>query len=569
MANEVEDKKENILNPKGLQIIPLGGLGEIGKNMMAIRYNNDIIVIDAGLGFPSEEHLGVDYIIPNTDYLIENQKYIKGIILTHAHEDHIGGLNDFLKRFSLGIPPIFGTKLTLGLVEDKLEYKHICGSVSLRVIETRQKIQIGGSFKIEFLKVCHSIADSIGLAIETPLGTIIHTGDFKLDPTPLDGKLTDYYKFSEYGEKGVLLLMSDSTNVTRPGYTPSERDITPTLRNAIGTAEGRIIATTFASNVHRVQQIINLSTKFNRKVALVGRSMEKISKKAIELGYINPEDATFIRLSEINNYPPNEVTIITTGSQGEPMSVLTRIANGIHKIKVMEGDTIILSAAPIPGNEKLVSNTVNKLFAKGAEVLYQSHQCLHVSGHASVEELKLMLNITKPKFFVPVHGEHRHLKHHKDLAETLNIESENIFILNNGDVLEITKEYAEIIGKVPAGKILVDNSGIGHLEEEILVDRQNLSKDGVIFVSAAFDRELNLMAPPLLNSKGFIVDEDYESFYNNGSAFLKEHLENYINDIANRDTINLYRLIKSITDDYAYSITKRKPLIMAMIHVAH
>lgn len=547
---------------KGLQIIPLGGLGEIGKNMMAIRYQKDIIIIDAGLAFPSEEHYGVDYILPNTDYLIQNQELIRGIILTHGHEDHIGGVNDFLKRFSTTLPPIYGTKLTLGLVDDKLSHKKMFSPISLRVIEPRQKVQMG-CFNVEFLRVCHSIADTVGVAIETPVGNVIHTGDFKLDPTPIDGQLTDYYKFSELGEKGVLLLMSDSTNVTRAGFTPSEREVAPGLINSIGTATGRVVVTTFASNIHRVQQIINISAKFNRKVALVGRSMERVTRKAIDMGYIKIENVHFIKQTEINHYQDNEVTILTTGAQGEPMSVLTRIANGTHKIEVKKGDTIVISAVPIPGNEKMVFNTINKLFSKGAEVVYEAHNHLHVSGHASAEELKMMINITKPKYFVPVHGESRHLIHHGELAETLNIKGENIFILNNGDVLEIDNNKAEIVGKVPANKILVDGSGIGHVEDDILKDRESLSKDGVIFVSLTISHDLQVLDMPQIISKGFIINENDKAFYENGSKFLREKIDNYLKDPAEIE-IDV-RVVETVAE-YAYSATRRRPIIIPAIH---
>lgn len=562
--SEINSNETNSVNDlKGLQIIPLGGLGEIGKNMMVIRYRDDIIVIDTGLSFPSEEHFGVDYIIPNSDYLIKNQEKIRGIILTHGHEDHIGGINDFLKRFTTNIPPIYGTKLTLGLVEDKLSYKKLYGNISMRVIQERHKITLG-AFKIEFLKVCHSIADCVGLAIETPVGNIIHTGDFKFDPTPIDGKLTDYYKFAEFGEKGVLLLMSDSTNVTRHGFTPSEREVAPALINAIGTATGRVIVTTFASNIHRVQQIINISTKFGRKIALVGRSMERVTKKAIDMGYIQCEGASFIKQTEINNYNNNEITILTTGSQGEPMSVLTRIARGEHKIEVHEGDTIIISAVPIPGNEKMVFNTINKLFSKGAEVIYEAHNLLHVSGHASSEELKMMINLTKPKYFVPIHGESRHLIHHGELAETLNVDKENIFIMNNGDILEITPEKAEIVGNVPANKILIDGSGVGHVEEDILKDRELLSRDGVIFASVAIDPDFKISSEPQLISRGFIIMEDNQTFYRNGSLYLKEKLEKVLED---KTEIDIDQKVIDIVSDYAYSVTKRKPMVIPVTHI--
>ena len=559
--SEITQEKVNINEIKGLQIIPLGGLGEIGKNMMAIRYLHDIIIIDAGLGFPSEEHYGVDYIIPNTDYLIDNQHLIRGIILTHGHEDHIGGANDFFKRFSITIPPVYGTKLTLGLLEDKLSFKKMFSPISLKIIQPRQKVQMG-CFNVEFLKVCHSIADCVGVAIETPVGSIVHTGDFKLDPTPVDGELTDYFKFAELGEKGVLVLMSDSTNVTRPGFTPSEREVAPALMNSIGTATGRVVVTTFASNIHRVQQIINISAKFGRKVALVGRSMERVTRKAIDMGYIKTENVTFIKQTEINHYKDAEVTILTTGSQGEPMSALTRIASGNHKIVVKAGDTIVISAVPIPGNEKMVFNTINKLFSKGAEVIYEAHNQLHVSGHASSEELKMMINLTKPKYFVPIHGEVRHLIHHGELAQTLNIDNENIFILNNGDVLEVNTNNAAVVAQVPANKILIDGSGMGHVEADILKDRELLSKDGVIFVSMTISNG-QVSELPKIVSKGFIINENDKAFYENGSKFLRERIDNCLRK-TEENNIEL-RIIECM-EDYAYSITRRRPIIIPAIH---
>lgn len=555
---------------ESLKIIPFGGLGEIGKNTMAIEYGNDIIIIDVGLSFPSEEHLGVDYIIPNTDYLIEKQEKIRAIILTHGHEDHIGGINDFLKKFTVEIPPIYGTKLTIGLAEDKINYRKMFdGKVDFRIISPRDEINLG-VFNVEILRVCHSIADSIGLAIKTPLGTVIHTGDFKLDPTPIDGNLTDYFKFTEFGEKGVLLLMSDSTNVTKQGFTPSEKEVAKGLINAIGTATGRVVVTTFASNIHRVQQILNISSKFGRKIALVGRSMEKVTKKAIEMGYIDSKDVKFIKNTEVESYPDNELTIVTTGAQGEPMAALSRIANDEHRIKVKEGDTIVISAVPIPGNEKLVFNTINKLFSKGAEVIYEAHNNLHVSGHASSEELKMMINMTRPKYFMPVHGESRHLIHHAELAESLNIPAENIFVLNNGDVLEIFKEHAGVFERVPANKILIDGAGVGYVEDDILKERQILSRDGVIFVSLSVNNNLDLLSDPTITSKGFIINEANATFYEKGSIYIKERILKFISN--KKDNVleidDIERELVSITSDYASSSTGRKPLVVVSVSLA-
>jgi ribonuclease J len=556
-------------NNQSLKVIPLGGLGEIGKNMMAIEYGNDIIVIDVGLSFPSEEHLGVDYIIPNTEYLIDRQEKIKGIILTHGHEDHIGGINDFLRKFSISIPPIYGTKLTIGLAEDKINYRKVFeGKVDFKIISPREKINLG-VFEVEILRVCHSIADSVGLAINTPLGTVIHTGDFKLDPTPIDGNLTDYFKFTEFGEKGVLLLMSDSTNVTKQGFTPSEKEVAKGLINAIGTATGRVIVTTFASNIHRVQQILNISSKFGRKIALVGRSMEKVTKKALEMGYINGTDIKFIKNTEVESYEDHELTIVTTGAQGEPMAALSRIASDEHRIRVKEGDTIVISAVPIPGNEKLVFNTINKLFSKGAEVIYEAHNNLHVSGHASSEELKMMINMTRPKYFMPIHGESRHLIHHAELAESLNIASDNIFVLNNGDVLEIFEDRAGVSEKIPANKILIDGAGVGYVEEDILKERQILSRDGVIFVSLSINNNWELISDPAIISKGFIINETNSTFYEKGSLYIRERVSKFISN--KKDNVieidDIEKELVSITSDYAYSSTGRKPLVVPSVSI--
>jgi len=560
-----EDRTENKKLESSLLIIPLGGLGEIGRNMTVLRYEDDILIIDAGLGFPSEEHYGVDYTLPDISYLIENQELIRGIVLTHGHEDHIGGLRDFLNSLDI-LPPIYGTKLTLGLVEDKISTKKFLEKLSLRIIKPRHKVQLG-CFGVEFIKVCHSIPDAVGLGIKTPVGNIVHTGDFKLDATPIDNEPTDLYKFAEYGEKGVLLLMSDSTNATKQGFTLSEREVGAPLTNFIGSAEGRVIVTTFASNVHRIQQILDISARFNRKVALIGRSMERVTKKAINLGYINNK-ATLIKVSDIDNIKDNEVTILTTGSQGEPMSVLNRISTGEHRIKIKENDTVIISAVPIPGNEKLVFNTINKLFDKGASVLYESYNCLHVSGHASLEELKLMMSLIKPKYFVPVHGENRHLIQHADIAELLNVEHSNIFILSNGDILSVRPEKSEVIGKMPVPKILVDGSGVGYVGKDILQDRHTLSKEGVVFVSLTIDEKFKIVSEPKITSKGFIIDGDFKKFYDDGGKYLSDNLEEFLKDSKDTelDMSDIEEAIKEIVRDYSYSVTKRKTIVIPIVN---
>lgn len=439
-------------NNNKLSLIPLGGLGEIGKNMMAVNYNNEIMVIDAGLMFPEDEMLGIDIVIPDFTYLIENKEMIKGIVLTHGHEDHIGALPYVLKEINV---PVYGTRLTLGLVQEKLKENNVANA-KLNPIRPKDMIKLGRNFRVEFFKVSHSIPDVVGLAIHTPVGTILHTADFKFDQTPVDGEVTDFARIAELGNKGVLVLLSDSTNVERPGFTLSERAVGQTFDEIFRTAGERIIVATFASNVHRIQQVINAAYKYNRKVAIVGRSMVNVVTIAKETGYLSVPENTLIEIEEIANYARNRVTILTTGSQGEPMSALTRMAMSDHrKVEIIPGDTVVVSASPIPGNEKLVARTINQLFHQGAEVIHESVSGIHVSGHASQEELKLMLNLVRPKFFVPVHGEYRHLVKHANLASQLGMPTENIIVAENGQVLELTADTASIGGRVTAAGSLL------------------------------------------------------------------------------------------------------------------
>ncbi|MDR2737261.1 MAG: ribonuclease J, partial [Gracilibacteraceae bacterium] len=468
-----------------LQIIPLGGLGEIGKNMTVIRFDNQMLVIDAGLAFPEDDMLGIDLVIPDYSYLIENQDMVLGIVVTHGHEDHIGALPYLLRDLHV---PVFATKLTMGLIESKLQETN--GRLTGNVVQPGDSVRLG-DFKVEFIQVSHSIPDSVGLAITTPLGTIIHTGDFKMDHTPIaNEKVLDIAKFAELGRKGVLCLLSDSTNAERPGYTQSESEVGLVFNETFQFAKDRIILASFASNISRIQQVINAAMLTSRKVAIVGRSMLNYATIAAELGYLTVPDGILISEDEILALPPNQVCIVMTGSQGEPMSALTRIAMNDHKkLEIHPGDTVIISANPVPGNEKSVSRTIDQLFRQGANVVHGSSSNVHVSGHASQEDLKLILNVVKPKYFVPMHGEYRMLINHGRIAERLGIPSENIFIAENGSVIEFTRRGAGMAGKVSAGKILVDGLGVGDVGNIVLRDRKQLAQEGILIVVLTINRD--------------------------------------------------------------------------------
>ncbi len=468
-----------------LKIIPLGGLGEIGKNIMVLRYKDDMIVIDGGLSFPDDEMLGIDLVIPDITYLVENKEHIKAIILTHGHEDHIGGLPYILRQINV---PVYGTKLTLGLLDAKLKESNYADHVKTHCISAGDVIKLG-IFQIEFIRVSHSIADAVALGIKTPVGTIVHTGDFKFDQTPLNNQFIDYHKFAELGKAGVLVLMSDSTNAERPGYTFSERVVADTFDETFRNAKERIIIASFASNIHRIQLTISTAARYNRRVAVVGRSMVNVVSIASELGYLEIPEGTLIDLDEILQLPKDKIVILTTGSQGEPMSALTRMAMRDHKrVEIIPGDTVIISASPIPGNEKMVYRTIDHLFRQGAEVIYESVSGVHVSGHASQEELKLMLNLVKPKFFIPVHGEYRHLIKHAQLARDVGIPSENIFVVENGQILEFNRQRGSVAGRVTAGRVLVDGLGVGDVGNIVLRDRRLLSQDGLVIGFAPWER---------------------------------------------------------------------------------
>ncbi|MBX9877510.1 MAG: ribonuclease J [Candidatus Obscuribacterales bacterium] len=484
----------------GLKIIPLGGLGEIGKNTMVIEYGDDIMLADAGLAFPSDDMLGVDLVLPGLDYLRENQHKIKGLAITHGHEDHIGGVPFMLRDIT--VPVIYGPALALGLLEGKLSEIGLQDRTTLTKVHPRQVVQIG-CFRVKFIRCTHSIADSFSLIIETPVGTVVHTGDFKFDFTPVDGELYDIASLTAASEDGILALLSDSTNTEREGYTPSERTVWRKLDEVFANAQKRIIVTTFASNVHRVKQILQAAVKYDRKVAVLGRSMLNLAAISRELGYMTFPDGLLVPVEEVNKMPPDKVVILTTGSQGEPMSALTRIANNAHKqIQIVSGDTVIISATPIPGNERSIANTINALSVRGANVIYGRDAGIHVSGHACREEQKLMINLCKPKYFIPVHGEYRMLVKHGELAVECGVKPENVFIIDNGDVVELTKDKGQILPPVKAGVILVDSSRAWEIDETILEERRHLAEDGMVVVALTLDHKKNVLAGPDVAMRG-------------------------------------------------------------------
>ena len=507
-----------------LRVIPLGGLGEIGKNMMALEYEGDIIVIDCGVLFPEQDMPGVDLVIPDITYLMERKDHVKAILITHGHEDHTGALPFVLPSLPV---PVYAPRLAHGLISVKLKERRGLRASRLEIAEPGTSIKLG-KFGVEFFRVCHSIPDAMGLAIETPIGTVIHTGDFKIDHTPVDGRGTDMARLADYGAKGVLLLFSDSTYAETPGYTPSEKVVGEALDRAIGEAPGRVLVATFASLISRIQQVIDASAKHGRKVGIVGRSMVDNVKMSIEMGYISPPPGVLLPLAETKRLPPEKSVLITTGSQGEPTSALVRIANGDHRdIRVIPGDTVIISATPIPGNETVVSRTIDNLTRQGARVLYDKLALVHVHGHGSQEELKMMLSITKPRFFIPVHGEYRHLMAHAALARTMGVPEPGIHVLEDGDILELTYEGAEIVGSTPANHVYIDGQHIMGVTSPVLSDRRSLSRDGIVVVVVALDRATGMPArPPELVSRGFLDQEQMEGAFQRVSASLAESLTN-------------------------------------------
>ena len=545
-----------------LKVIPLGGLGEIGKNMTAIEYDDELIVIDCGIAFPDESMYGVDLIIPDITYLIENESKIKGIFITHGHEDHIGAIPFILKQINI---PIYGTRLTIGLIETKLREHGLLATTSLNIVKPREITQFN-HLGVEYIRNTHSIADSCSLAIHTPVGIIFHTGDFKVDLTPIDNEPIDFERISELAKEGILLLMSDSTNVERKGYTMSERAISETFTKLFEHATGRIIVATFASNIHRMQQIIDASSRYNRKVAFSGRSMENISSVATELGYLHIDDKQLVNINNINQVADDELTLIVTGSQGEPMGALARIAFSNHRhIKLKPNDLFIISASPIPGNDKLIGRVINELYRKGCNVIYKDLEAVHVSGHACQEELKLILRLTHPKFFMPVHGEYRHLIHHKNLAEKVGIPKDNIRVLSTGQVLELTKHSAEINGRVRTGAIFVDGIGVGDVGNVVLRDRRMLAEGGMLIVVATIDKESKtLISEPYIVTRGFVYVKESEDLMNEVKQITETEIETLLSNETNEILVMKNRIKKAL-ERYLYEKTKRRPSIFPII----
>ena len=547
---------------KKIKVIPLGGLGEVGKNITVIEYGEEIIVVDCGMTFPDSEMYGIDVVIPDVTYLVNNKDRVKGFFITHGHEDHIGAIPYILNQINA---PIYATNLTIGLIQSKLEEHKMLDIVDLNVVKPGDTIALE-KLKIEFIRTNHSIADSCALAIHTPLGIVVHTGDIKVDFTPVDGNVIDLQRLAKIGKQGVLLLMADSTNACHPGYTMSEKTVGETLDNLFSKGKGRIIVATFASNIHRLQQIINSSIKYGRKIAFSGRSMEKISEVAIRLGYLDMPEGLLIDLKDLKLYNSNQITIVTTGSQGEPMSALTRMASSTHKnIQIEKDDMIIISANPIPGNEKAVSKVINELTQKGANVIYKSIEEIHVSGHACEQELKLLQSILKPKYFVPVHGEYKHLRKHILIAEEVGLQKEKSFILENGDVLSLNRKSACISGKVQAGNVLVDGIGIGDVGNIVLRDRKNLSKDGIINIIVAIEKETrSIISGPDIVTRGFIYVRESEELVNQ----IKEISYDSIQTSIDKNIFKWSEIKNNIRNDvssFIYSKTKRKPIIVPII----
>ena len=566
---KISDKENNNNNVNSifakdkLKIIALGGLEEIGKNITVFEYGNDIVVLDCGLGFPEDDMLGVDLVIPDFTYLEKNANKIRGMIITHGHEDHIGSIPYFLKKMNV---PIYATPLTAGLIKAKLEEHNLQDTAKIKIIHPRDTFNLG-KFKIEVIRTTHSIADSVAFAITTPVGVVVHTGDFKVDYTPIDGQPMDFQRFAELGEKGVLLLMADSTNVDRPGYTMSEKSVGAEFDKIfMNCHKKRIIVATFASNIHRMQQIVNSAVKFGRKVSIIGRSMERVMNVARELGYLTAPEDTFIDIDKIGLYNPEQLVIITTGSQGEPMAGLSRMSQGEHrKVTITEEDLIILSSSPIPGNEKSIGKVIDSLQKIGAEVIYNQLADVHVSGHACQEELKLMLCLTKPKYFVPVHGEYRFLRHHKEIAKEIGIKSENIFLSQNGKVLEIDNKSARLAGQVPSGIVLVDGLGVGDVGNIVLRDRQLLSENGIVLVVFSLEAKTGkLVGGPDIITRGFVYVREAEDLVDE----IREYARTLIQKLQDSHVYEWTQIKSEIREelcDFVYKKTKRNPMILPII----
>ncbi len=541
-----------------LRVIPLGGLSGIGKNMMVMEYENDIIVIDAGLMFPEEEMLGIDLVIPDISYLLERREKIRGIVITHGHEDHIGALPYLLPQLNV---PVYSTKLTWGLISVKLKERKALTGAKLTVVPSGGQITLG-KFKVEFFPVCHSIPDAVGLIINTPVGTVVHSGDFKLDYTPVSGKPTDLSRLAQLGAQGVLLLLSDSTYAELPGYTLSERVVGETLDHIMADAPGRVIVTTFSSLVSRIQQVIDSAAKHQRRVFIVGRSMSDTSQMALELGYLNDTGGVLARLDELKSIPHNKVVLVTTGSQGEPTSALVRMANRDHRqVHILRGDTIVISATPIPGNESLINRTADSLFRQGAQILYDKVAQVHVHGHGSQEELKLLLNLVKPKFFVPIHGEYRHLSLHAKLAQSVGIPPENTFILEDGDILEISPQGGKITGKVTSGNVYVDGLSVGDIGTVVLRNRRMLSRDGIVVVIIAVNKQTGkLVGRPDIVSRGFVDTRESKDMIDESRDLVARSLDHSGDRPTEWSFVNTK--VRDILNKFYYEQTKRRPMIL-------
>lgn len=571
-AQQAAHKSKNQKKPKELRktpvrIIPLGGLNEIGKNLTVVECANDMFLIDCGLAFPDSDMLGVDIVIPDFTYLERNVDKLRGVVLTHGHEDHIGGLAYLLKKINI---PVYGTQLTLALVEGKLREHRLLGKVKLNVVKPRQTVKFG-CMAVEFIRVNHSIPDAVGMAIHTPAGVIVHTGDFKVDYTPINGEIIDLARFAELGSKGVLALLSDSTNAERPGFTPSERTVGESFEKLFAKAEGkRIIIATFSSNIHRVQQIIDCAARYGRKVAIFGRSMVNVMTVAIELGYLTVPKGIIIDIDMMNRYESERIVLITTGSQGEPMSALTRMAMNDHKkVTITPQDFIIISATPIPGNEKTVTKVVNELMKCGAEVVYERMYEVHVSGHACQEETKLILALTKPKFYMPVHGEYKHFKKQKQLAMDMGIPKENIIIGDIGNVIETDGVDMKIVSQVPAGRVMVDGLGVGDVGSIVLRDRKHLAEDGLIIVTVVIDKSIGeVVAGPDMISRGFVYVRESEQLMDEARNLLSHTLASCTPQDF-REWNSMKTKLRDALSDFIFSKTKRSPMILPIISEIH
>ena len=559
--NPITIKEEFVFKKENLKIIPLGGIEEIGKNITVFEYGNDIVLVDCGVAFPEDDMLGIDLVIPDFSYLEKNKEKIKGLVITHGHEDHIGSIAYLLKEINV---PIYATKLTAGLITNKLEEHKLTSTAKIQVVKQGQTIVLG-KMRVEFIRSCHSIPDSVALAIHTPVGTVVHTGDFKIDYTPIDDCMIDLGRLAELGNRGVLALLSDSTNSERKGYTMSESTVGEVFDKLFINCKKRIVIATFASNMHRVQQIVNSAVANNRKIAVCGRSMINMIQTAVELGYIKVPKNVFIDIDMINNYTDDQLVIITTGSQGEPMSALTRMANGEHrKVNINSNDLVIISATPIPGNEKFVAKVIDDLMKIGAEVVYSSLADVHVSGHACQEEQKLMLALVKPKFFIPVHGEYRQLIAHSNTAKQMGVKAENIVLMKNGKVLELNENEAKFTGTVPVGKVFVDGLGVGDVGNIVLKDRQHLSQDGLIIVVLTMDGAGNVVAGPDIISRGFVYVRESENLMDDVKYLVNVEImkcvESHITDWA-----TIKSTIRDSLREYVFQTTKRNPMILPII----